>query len=335
MPQVKATQTVDPYQLNPEEVPEELLLSHYLAETEKFRHAGVFKGPLAWDTLDNIGPYLESLEPSVDAELRRAMAEPRNVCECGGNIVGNVLIEEGADIEPFVIIRATEGGVYVGKNVKIRAFTRIEAVGGVWYLEEGVVLEAGCDLWGYGLIGAGSVLTDSVLRGKIHLGEENHLLKAYLLGPTVVGNHCELRPGAFLRENSLFGDHIEFRSESKNSVVMDGFSDKATAAAHYAYIGDSILGRGVNFGAGTKTSNLKVDRSPVNVIVNGVKYVTGRKKFGAVVGDEVETGCLTVFDPGALVGPRTLTYPGTALRGYYPPNSIIKLRQTHEIVERR
>jgi len=334
MSQLKATQTVDPYQLKSEEIPEELRLGYYLAETEKFRHAGVFKGLFAWDTLDNINPYLEALEPPVCAELQQAMAEPRDVYERGGAIVGNVLIEEGADIEPFVIIRATEGGVYVGKNAKIRAFTRIEAVGGVWYLE-GAVLEAGSDLCGYGVIGSGSVLTDSVLRGKIHLGEENHLLKAYLLGPTVVGNHCELRPGTFLRQNSLFGDHIEFRSESKNSVLMDGLSDKATAAGHYAYIGDSILGSGVNFGAGTKTSNLKIDRSPVTIIVNGVKYVTRRKKFGAIVGDGVETGCLTVFDPGAMVGPRTLTYPGTALRGYYPPNSIIKLRQTHETVERR
>ena len=83
-----------------------------------------------------------------------------------------------------------------------------------------------------------------------------------------------------------------------------------------------------------KTSNLKGDRSVIQVMVDGVSYTTGRRKLGAVVGGLTQFGCLTVLDPGALVGPETLVYPGAVLRGYYPPRSIVKVRQTQEVVDR-
>jgi len=337
MGEVKVLRTVDPYGLKPEEVPPMLLLHHYIREPERFRHAAVFQGRFAWDPLKAIGPYLEQLEPQVPSRAREAVAAAQPVSLRNGELQGRIVVEEGAEIEPFVLLRAVEGAIYIGPRARIRAFTRIEAKGGDLYLLEETVIGMGCDIEGFGAIGCGSTLVDTTLRGKVLIGEETKLTKAVVLGPSCVGNHCELRPGAFLRENSLLGDFVEFRSESKNSILLDGLRERGndTAAAHYSYIGDSIIGRGVNFGAGTKTSNLKVDRSPVSVVVEGVRYPTGLRKFGAVVGDLTQTGCLAVFDPGALVGPETLVYPGAALRGYYPPRSIVKVRQVQEIVERR
>jgi len=100
-------------------------------------------------------------------------------------------------------------------------------------------------------------------------------------------------------------------------------------AGHFAYIGDSILGR-VNLGAGTKLANLKIVQSNVVVSVEGKKFETGLRKFGAIFADDVETGCNSVTTPGTLLGKGVLLYPNVTARGYYPPKTIIKLRQTQQ-----
>ena len=115
-------------------------------------------------------------------------------------------------------------------------------------------------------------------------------------------------------------------------------------APHFAYIGDSILGHHVNLGAGTKLSNVPITKGyirgvksdeNVGLTLDGCVYDTGTRKLGAILGDEVQTGCNSVLNPGTLIGPRTLVYPNAVLaRGFYPGGSIIKLRQQLEIVER-
>jgi NDP-sugar pyrophosphorylase family protein len=125
----------------------------------------------------------------------------------------------------------------------------------------------------------------------------------------------------------------------KSSVLLDG-----AKAPHLAYVGDSILGRDVNLGAGTKLSNLAMKapaaamggKATVSVTIEGRSYDTGRAKLGAILGDHVETGCNAVTNPGCLIGPRTAVYPNASLRpGYYPPDSIVKLRQKLVVIERR
>ena len=108
-------------------------------------------------------------------------------------------------------------------------------------------------------------------------------------------------------------------------------------APHFAYVGDSILGHRVNLGAGTKLSNLTIHsaeksntskRSTIHIPVGGVNYDTGLTKLGAILGDDVQTGCNCVTNPGCLVGPRTLIYASTSLRkGYVPSDSLVKLSQ--------
>jgi len=142
-----------------------------------------------------------------------------------------------------------------------------------------------------------------------------------ILGPTVVKENSEIRPGAFIRGNVLIGKDavIGNSTEIKNSILFDGVK-----VPHYNYIGDSILGYNVHFGASSLTSNVKNDKSEV-VINDGQNiYPTGLKKLGAIVGDNVEIGCQSVLNPGTIVGPNTRVYPLLSLRGIIPSNVIVK-----------
>ena len=157
---------------------------------------------------------------------------------------------------------------------------------------------------------------------------------AYVHGPAYIGPGAVVRHGAFVRENVILlpGAILGHASEAKNALFLPG-----AHAPHFNYVGDSILGHRVNLGAGTKLSNLTVmsekdavtgERPSIQLSINKEIYDTGLAKFGAVLGDDVQTGCNSVLNPGCLVGPRSLVYPNLSLRkGYHPPDSILKLRQ--------
>ena len=155
---------------------------------------------------------------------------------------------------------------------------------------------------------------------------------AMISGPAIIGRDCQVRGGAYVRGNVVAGDRVVIGhgTEVKTSILLD-----TAQAPHLAYVGDSILGRETNLGAGTILSNLKVTGDQVVVEVEGRTYATGLRKFGAVVGDGAQTGCNTVLNPGTLVGKRTLIYAGCSLRGLIPDNSVVKLRQEIMCVERR
>lgn len=158
---------------------------------------------------------------------------------------------------------------------------------------------------------------------------------AYVYGPAFIGPGASVRHGAFVRENviMLAGSVVGHATEVKNSLL---FPD--AHAPHFNYVGDSILGRNVNLGAGTKLSNLGMmstkdaetgKRPTIKLHVNSEVFDTGLDKLGAIMGDDVQTGCNAVLNPGCLVGPRSLIYANLSLRkGYHPPDSIHKLRQT-------
>jgi bifunctional UDP-N-acetylglucosamine pyrophosphorylase / glucosamine-1-phosphate N-acetyltransferase len=130
---------------------------------------------------------------------------------------------------------------------------------------------------------------------------------ALIKGPTVVGENTEIRQGAYIRGNCLVGDGcvVGHTTELKGSIMLDG-----AKAGHFAYIGDSILGRDVNLGAGTKMANLKVIPGSIVLRANKQNYDTGRRKLGAILGDQSETGCNSVTSPGTLIGPQSIIYPG-------------------------
>jgi bifunctional N-acetylglucosamine-1-phosphate-uridyltransferase/glucosamine-1-phosphate-acetyltransferase GlmU-like protein len=102
------------------------------------------------------------------------------------------------------------------------------------------------------------------------------------------------------------------------------------------YVGDSILGREVNLGAGTVLSNFRHDGAEIAIPRGDERVATGRKKLGALLGDQVATGCNSVLNPGTIVGARTHLYTGVQLRaGLWPADSVVKLRQQIEVVADR
>ncbi len=192
------------------------------------------------------------------------------------------------------------------------------------------------------LVGTKQVISGKVLPGA-HIGNrpvfigKNAVIEpgAYIHGPAYIGDGAVVRHGAFVRENVILmaGSVLGHASEAKNSLFLPG-----AHAPHFNYVGDSILGYQVNLGAGTKLSNLGIlsrkdratgKRPTIIITIDNHEYDTGLTKMGAIMGDGVQTGCNAVLNPGCLVGPQTLIYANLSLRkGYHPPQSIIKLRQT-------
>lgn len=160
---------------------------------------------------------------------------------------------------------------------------------------------------------------------------------AYILGPAYIGEGAVVRHGAYLRENVILlpGSVLGHASEAKNSLFLPG-----ALAPHFNYVGDSILGSRVNLGAGTRLSNLGMlspkdritgRRPSIVVSIDGRPHDTGLSKLGAILGDDAQTGCNAVLNPGCLVGRRTIIYANLSLaKGYYASDRIIKLRQVIE-----
>ena len=151
---------------------------------------------------------------------------------------------------------------------------------------------------------------------------------AIIKGPAVIGKNCDIRQGAYLRGNIFAGEGcvIGHGTEVKNSILMDH-----SEAGHFNYIGDSILGRHVNMGAGSKLANLQFRSReekqegfihPIHIPSASLK--TDIEKLGAVVGDHAEIGCNAVLCPGTLLGQETWVYPNLMVpKGYYPPKTVL------------
>lgn len=152
----------------------------------------------------------------------------------------------------------------------------------------------------------------------------------YIKGPCIIGSHCQISHGAYIRENTLIGDHchIGHSAEIKHSILLP-----RAAASHFCYVGDSILGNGVNLGAGVKCANLRLDRKEISITFENQKIPTGLKKFGALIGDFAQIGCNCVLNPGTLVGKESISFPLTNLKGFIPPLSKIT-PQGIEILEK-
>ena len=152
---------------------------------------------------------------------------------------------------------------------------------------------------------------------------------AYIAGPAIIGKNAEIRHSAFIRGKAIVGEGavVGNSTELKNVILFN-----KVQVPHYNYVGDSILGYKSHMGAGSITSNVKSDKKLV-IVKNGKEQIeTGLKKFGAMLGDEVEVGCGSVLNPGTVVGKHTNIYPLSSIRGVVPEHSIYK--NQNEIVEK-
>ena len=146
---------------------------------------------------------------------------------------------------------------------------------------------------------------------------------AYLNGPLIIDEDAEIRHCAFIRGSAIIGKGsvVGNSTEIKNDIIFN-----SVQVPHYNYVGDSILGYKSHMGAGSITSNVKSDKSLVVVKDGAEEIATGRKKFGAMLGDYVEVGCNSVLNPGTVIGRHTNIYPLSSVRGVIPPDSIYKKR---------
>lgn len=153
---------------------------------------------------------------------------------------------------------------------------------------------------------------------------------AYVHGPAIIGKEAEVRHCAFIRGNAIVGEGavVGNSTELKNVILFN-----KVQVPHYNYVGDSILGYKAHMGAGSITSNVKADKQLVKVHTGEVHIETGLKKFGAMLGDNVEVGCNAVLNPGTVIGRESNVYPTSMVRGVVPAKSIFK--NTGEIISKK
>ena len=151
-----------------------------------------------------------------------------------------------------------------------------------------------------------------------------------IIGPTIIDENTEIRPGAFIRGNVFIGKNcvVGNSTEIKNSLLIEHVE-----VPHYNYVGDSILAPYSHLGAGSITSNIKADRQNIIINVNGEKIETGLRKIGAILGDHVEIGCNAVLNPGTIIGTNSHVYPLSMVRGYVPSNHIYKNKSEIVLIE--
>ncbi len=163
----------------------------------------------------------------------------------------------------------------------------------------------------------GEIEANVTIKGTVAIGADSIIRSgSYLVGPIVIGAGCDLGPGCYIRPHSAIGDncHIGYGVEIKNSIIMAD-----TKIPHLSYVGDSIIGQECNLGAGTKIANLRLDKR--DIMVSGV--ATQRRKLGAIIGDQVETGINVSLNVGSIIGNNTHLGPGVTVSGVIAPYSKI------------
>jgi acetyltransferase-like isoleucine patch superfamily enzyme len=154
----------------------------------------------------------------------------------------------------------------------------------------------------------GEMHSSAVIEGHLALGRGSRILPGvFIEGNVVIGEHCKVGPNCYIRGATSIGDgcHIGQAVEIKNSLILAN-----TSIGHLSYVGDSVIGKKVNFGAGTITSNFRHDGANHRSMVDGVLIDTGRRKFGTIIGDHVHTGIHTSIYPGRKIGAHGSTRPG-------------------------
>ncbi len=167
----------------------------------------------------------------------------------------------------------------------------------------------------------GDVSDKATIIGNIQVGKGTKILPgSYIIGPTIIGEHSEIGPNAYIRPSTSIGDHCKIGAavEIKNSIIMD-----RTNVPHLSYVGDSVIGERCNIGAGTKVANLRLDEREVQVVVDGKKVGSGRRKLGVIMGDDVKTGINSTIDVGTIIGEGTFIGLGATVRGTVAPKSRI------------
>lgn len=140
----------------------------------------------------------------------------------------------------------------------------------------------------------------------------------HFIGPCYIGKEAIIRHSAYVREYSWICCQavVGHASEVKHSILLPG-----AKAPHFNYVGDSILGKAVNLGAGVKLSNLRNDGAEVFLRIGDNRKPSGLRKFGAILGEGCQLGCNAVTNPGTILGPNSTVWPNVTVTGVHGENS--------------
>jgi UDP-N-acetylglucosamine diphosphorylase/glucosamine-1-phosphate N-acetyltransferase len=189
------------------------------------------------------------------------------------------------------------------KQILTQSSNRIEGT-----VEEGAVIKGNC------IIESGAVIKSG----------------AYIEGPVFIGENAVVGPNCYIRAYTSLGKKVKIGNavEIKNCIIMDN-----TNVGHLSYVGDSIIGRESNFGAGTITANLRHDDRAVNSTLKGKRVSSGRRKLGAIIGDNVKTGIGTSIAPGIVMHQGSRTGVGVIVDRDIGPNKLVIAKQSQTIID--
>jgi len=159
----------------------------------------------------------------------------------------------------------------------------------------------------------GDVEPGATLKGSVSVGENSQIMAgAYIEGPVIIGENCKIGPNCYIRPSTCIGDDVRVGNavEIKNSAIFSG-----TKIGHLSYVGDSVIGQNCNFGAGTICSNLRHDKALIKSFIKGKRVDSGRRKLGAIMGDNVMTGIHTSIYTGTVIDSGFRGLPGAILKG--------------------
>ena len=263
--------------------------AHHFFDTSSFAHASLFSDTEpVWSALRDLNSYIDEYQFAyqLPPEITDGSLQTQSLVFYNGSVMSAIdFTIDYGDI--------TKGGLVIKKGNQV------------------------CE--GASVIMAGAILVGRRIEiGRGTLVEGGATIKS----PTIIGNQTEVRQGAYLRGYCLVGDRcvVGHATEVKHSIFLDD-----AKAGHFAYLGDSILGNNANLGAGTKFANLKFTPGNVTFYKNSNHFDTGMRKFGAILGDNAQTGCNSVTNPGTILGKRGILMPNTtASPGYYKDRHRIR-----------
>ncbi len=167
-------------------------------------------------------------------------------------------------------------------------------------------------------------IENSTIDGKVIMEKGAKIINSYIEGDVYIGENSVVGPNAYIRGPSAIGKncHVGGATTVKESILFDGINAK-----HLSYIGDSVVGENVNFGSGTQLANFRFDSKVINVLTQRGWVNSGRRKLGAIIGDDVKFGVLSAVMPGKLIGPGSWVHSGVVVNKNVPPKSDVYVRQ--------
>jgi len=167
----------------------------------------------------------------------------------------------------------------------------------------------------------GTVEKNTTINREVIIGKNSTIMSgSYIEGPVVIGENCKIGPNCYIRPYTSIGTgcHIGNACEVKNSIILDNSN-----IPHQNYVGDSVIGENCNLGSGTKVANLRLDKKNIRVVLNGEKLDTKMRKFGVVMGDNVQTGVNSMLNVGSIIGNNVFIGPGAIASSEIKPNTRI------------